>query len=326
MTIDWTASTPPVAVEPKPEPAKPPLPAPALVQRLKWDFRRTFPAPTPEALDAGILDDEDCEPENVRAIHEEHAREVLAALRDLDEALDARRLGLDPKTGKSPTTDAGQQRLRQLESEPARLEQWWTTLMETYEQGFGPEAADAFGKAIRAWHAGIEVTAPDQPLNAQIVESLAPVPAANEVRAEEPASQVDSDLPPQTARLRVVARLPVPTPLPSSVNAGIFGQDERDKPIQPGPHEVREITERHAEKLIDLLGGLRQIDDWLAAPVCSDPARLYHERDALLGRVQSAVASYAEDFGEQAARQLEAYARRQASLGDRSPDPQTRQR
>ena len=43
----------------------------------------------------------------------------------------------------------------------------------------------------------------------------------------------------------------------------------------------------------------------------TDKARLYRERDRLLGLVRSAVDAYAEDFGRRAAEQLQAYARGQ---------------
>lgn len=70
----------------------PPLPASPspLVQYLPWDFHSTFPQPTPEAINAGVISDEDAAPENLRGIHEEHAGEALAVLRDLDRVLDAR--------------------------------------------------------------------------------------------------------------------------------------------------------------------------------------------------------------------------------------------
>src|SRR5271169_4341781 len=54
----------------------------SLVQRLRWDFRESFPQPLPEAIEAGIISDEDAEPENLRAIHQEQARALLATLRD----------------------------------------------------------------------------------------------------------------------------------------------------------------------------------------------------------------------------------------------------
>lgn len=304
--IDWSASPPLAAVEQKRETPTQDRTgsAPALVQRLKWDFRTTFPSPTPEAIDAGIMSGEDCEPENVRALHAEHAAQLLKSLQDLDAVTDARRRGVDPNTDKAPTTQTGTERLRALDTEPARLEQWWRALIDTYEQGFGTEAADAFANAIRAWHAGIEVIAGDQRSSPP---AKAPAPAL--------AAKDSGTFAPQTPRTaRIAARLPAPKPLASSVNAGTFGRDESGKPIRPGAHEVREITLQHADRLIDLLDGLHQVESSLSSPVCSDRARLYHVRDTLLGRVNSAVVRYAEDFGQPAAEQLEAYARRQAAL------------
>ena len=75
--------------------------------------------------------------------------------------------------------------------------------------------------------------------------------------------------------------------VPSAVAAGHFGQEEDGRAVRPGPHEVRAITEQHAEKLIDLLSN----------------------RDE--ANFQNGLAKYAEDFGQRAADQLEAYARRQ---------------
>ena len=78
--------------------------------------------------------------------------------------MDARRRGVDPVTGKSPKSHAARERLRKLfDSEPARLERWFQNLMDTYESAFGPDAADAFDKAIRARHAGIQVVAGEMP-------------------------------------------------------------------------------------------------------------------------------------------------------------------
>jgi hypothetical protein len=98
----------------------------------------------------------------------------------------------------------------------------------------------------------------------------------------------------------IVARLPVPKPLPSAVTAGNFGRDENGKPIRPGAHEVREITEQHAENLIDLLDS-----------IASAPA---NSKNALLESFQTGIAAYADDFGQLAAAQLEAYVTRQAGL------------
>lgn len=102
------------------------------------------------------------------------------------------------------------------------------------------------------------------------------------------------------ARRHATGRLPLPRPLPHAVAAGVFGRDERGKPICPGRHEVRAITERHTEKLIDML------DAAAASPASS--------RAALLESFQKRIAAYAEDFGASAAAQLEGYVRRQSTL------------
>jgi hypothetical protein len=274
IEIEWNcpkASAAPMAEEVPSDADAVPTPLPAtLVQRLQWDFRNTFPQPTQEALDTCVLSDEDAEPENVRAIHEEHVREALFVLHSLDAVLDARRLGVDPTTGKTPSTHAGRERLRKLlETEPGRLQQWEQTLMGTYEEVFGPEAADAFGKAIRAWHAGIEVIAESGPGDLQSRETREAKPMERKAGASQ--------------RSRVSSRLPVPKPLRSSIAANIFGHDENGKPIRPAADEVREISESHAEKMIDM-----------------------NEQC-----LRAAVTKYAEDFGPHAAEQLERYVRRQ---------------
>jgi hypothetical protein len=44
----------------------------------------------------------------------------------------------------------------------------------------------------------------------------------------------------------------------------------------------------------------------------SDKARVYREKDLVEGQFKSALAMYAEDFGQEAPNQLEAYAGHQA--------------
>jgi hypothetical protein len=176
-------------------------------------------------------------------------------------------------------------------TEPARLERWFDNLLGVYQDAFGQEAAEAFGNAIRAWHAGVDVVAEPN------TKKTPPTPAAtrgNPVAAMRP-KRVQ-----RTEPRRVTARLPVPRPLPSAVAAGRFGQEENGRPVRPGAHEVREITERHAEKLIDLLDS-----------IASAPA---NGKDALRSQFDAGITAYAEDFGQHAADRLEAYARRQASL------------
>jgi len=277
LKIDWTnpgtvtttlvASEPAtVAAEPEPPPSRPATAKPskpALVQRLPWDFRKTFPRPTDEAIKAGIISEDDCNPDSIRSLHEEHARQALAALRALDTVLDARRGGVDPGTGKKPRSHAARERLRKyLDEEPGRLERSFTAMLGVYEDVFGSQAADAFTKATRAWYAGIEVVAD------------APLPTEESKQQHEP------------KRKRISSRLPVPRPLPSAVKAGTFGRDEHG-PVNPTADEVWEITQQHADKLIDSLASGEQ------------------------EQFRNGIASYSEDFGPKAASQLEACARRE---------------
>jgi hypothetical protein len=277
--------------------AAPDAPSP-LIQYLPWDFKMTFPRPTARAIKAGVIADEDTTPQAIRAIHGEHAREALRTLRDLDAVLNARRRGIDPGTGRPPQTQAGREELQQrLNKVAGRLEHAFAALMDTYGSAFGQAAQEAFTKAVRAWHGGIEVA------------SLRKTPPPSDSpAAKEPRTHAETSTKPQVRRNSrgVVARLPVPRPLPSAIAAGRFGQEENGKPIRPGAHEVRAITERHAEKLIDLLDS-----------IASAPA---DAKDAKLWQFMASIADYAEDFGQHAALQLEAYVRRQATL-----DPNSRQ-
>jgi hypothetical protein len=312
LTIDWSPQTDSAAVEtaevqthiPREPCTVPPATDPSLVQYLPWDFVATFPPPMQEAIDAGILSDEDAEPEHVRAMHEEHAREALFVLQDLDTLRDAKRRGVDPRNNKPPMLTEAKERLSGFfESEPARLGRWWQTLMDTYQEAFGPEAADAFSKALRARHAGIPVVADGSSPPAVTIEDdrNASSAASAEIQVSEQtgAETIEPEIPGRKAR-RVIARLPVPRPLPHAVAAGHFGSDEHG-PVRPGPQEIREITENHAERLTSLLA------DQLAAQRSSAEA----ESTRLSGEIRKATEKYAEDFGEHASEQLLAYARRQ---------------
>jgi hypothetical protein len=144
-----------------------------LVQVLPWDFRSSFPEPLEEAITTGKLHEEDAEPENVKSLHDEHARHALVILSDLDAVLDARRRGVDPSTDKAPRTEKQRERLEVLfREEPGRLEHAFSVLMDVYEEAFGGEATDAFRKAIRAWHAGIEVISEHPPCSLPLPQSV----------------------------------------------------------------------------------------------------------------------------------------------------------
>lgn len=204
--------------------------APALVLQLPWDFKSSFPQPTDEAIENGVLDEDDREPENLKSLHENYARQCLAILATLDKVLDARRRGVDPGTGGRPRTHAATERLRTfLTEEPSRLERTFDVLIGTYADGFGQEAADAFGKAVRAWHAGVAVV------------TEAPPDAGEQVV-----------LSPKKRKSIPSSRMPVPKPLATAVAAGVFGRDENGKPIRPNAEEVRAITTEQAERMIEM--------------------------------------------------------------------------
>jgi len=216
LLIEWPTK-PSQPTGPNSPPATSRLP---LIQRLKWDFQTTFPRPTDEAIENGKLDESDREPENLKSLHENYSAQCLATLAALDKVMDARRRRVDPATGKVPRTHSARERLRKyLAEEPGRLEHAFAVLIGTYEEGFGQEAAEAFRKAIIAWHAGVEVSA--------------------------------DHATPHTRRIRPV--LPVPKPLRSSVDTAVFGRDEHGKPIRPRADEVRAITETLAATLEEYL-------------------------------------------------------------------------
>jgi hypothetical protein len=219
-----------------------------LTQMLPWDFRTTFPEPLEEAIEAGKLHESDIEFENLRALHEEHARHALALLSDLDVVTDARRLGIDPATGAPPRNEKQKERLERLYTEePKRLEHAFEVLVDVYAEAFGDKAADAFRKAIRAWHAGVEV---------------------------------------------ISEQVPSPSPLPTAVEAGVFGVEEDGAVVRPGDEEVQEITVEVTDNLLGLPDGA--------------------ERKALL-------AKYAEDFGTEAAKELDRWTRLKSAVDEKEP-------
>jgi hypothetical protein len=281
---------------------------PAIVERLRWDFKETFPPPLPEALNAGILRDEDNQPEKIRALHDERARQLLATLRDLNFIGDARRRLFDPKTGEVASAPEEQEQLRKrLFGEAQRLELWWQTLIDTYAQAFGEEAADAFCKALRARNAGIEVIAEAQPYSlaaapdnrggdASASPAIAP-PAPVQATRGKPSAR-----PPVHPRT-VSARFPIPRPLRAAIAAGNFGRDENGV-VRPSAADVRTLTLLHSEKLIELLVSIAQAGQ--SAP----PWEIGRMKETF----RLGLAAYAEDFGLAAAQQLEAFCRRQAHL------------
>jgi hypothetical protein len=318
LHLDWQARTLQHQNQPLPagRPGQP-------VLQLRWDFRTRFPQPTDEALNHGMFQPEDTEPENLAALHSAHANRMLATLSDIEAAADAARLGVDPTTGKTPIGQDGRQRLEAARrTEPGRLQRWYENLLGAYRDLFGDEAADAFDKAVRAWHARIEVivdkglakthlSAPaHRPDCGQVV--VEPMPSAfSDSQVLPPATAEDSTMPllpaPRESRFsdRVIARLPVPRPLPEAVAAGDFGSGENGRAINPSPAEVREITVTHAEQLIELIGEAK--------------GAAFDQRQQLKEKYLSGIAAYASSFGPRAAAQLDAYVRREAGKAKITP-------
>jgi hypothetical protein len=233
LLIDWSSegtAKKPADVEEVKSPPPSRQEVPPLVQRLPWDFKTTFPEPLEEAIESGVADETDREPANLKSLHENYASQCLSVLAARDKVMDARRKGVDPGTGQKPRTQASRERLRKyLAEEPTRLDHTFDVLIDTYAEAFGLDAADAFEKAIVAWHAGIEVRS----------NQAAPPEEQPAVRRK-PRRSVPS------------SRLPVPRPLESAVSAGLFGEDENGKPIRPKADEVRGITEQHAERMMEM--------------------------------------------------------------------------
>lgn len=239
----------PTAATPEPiESSKLTMPATTgLVQVLPWDFRGTFPQPLQEAIAAGKLHEDDLVPENLKSLHDEHANHALTILSDFDAVEHARRSGVDPRTGRLPGTEQQREALQKLfDEEPKRLQHAFDLLIDVYEEAFGAAAADAFRKAIRARHAGVEVM------------------------AEFP---------------------PTPQPIADAVASGVFGEEEDGTLVNPDANEVAEIMESVTHALANMPEG--------------------PERTALLSKC-------AEDFGSQAADELERWSRLKTQADDAS--------
>jgi len=271
LFFDWTQSglpAAPLSAAKVPEAQKTP-PSP-------FNFKERFPPPRAEAIGAGVFGTEECPDEQaVRAIHEEHAKELLAVLLDLDALDSASVQGVDPRTGTKPRTDAGREKLQRFfRTEPVRLDEHFRSLMDVYADGFGQEAAAHFEAFIRATHESRDFE----------TEPLSHSP------------------------------MPVPVPLPEAVEKGNFGMADEQTPVDPLPEEVFSLTEHHGERIVDLLEELKTIDEQLGAAAGEERQRLIAQKDKALCAYQGALALYAEDFGDAATRQLDAWARSQLGV------------
>jgi hypothetical protein len=180
--------------------------------------------PLEEAIDAGKIDPSDAEPENLATIHDEHAREALALLSDIDAISDAKVHGVDPKTGKKPRTEKQRKALERLFAEkPTALHHAFDVLMDVYAEVFGDEAGLAFRQALTCWHAGVEVISQTENAKPSVI---------------------------RTPMLSGEDGLPVSRPVSRAIDEGCFGTDiESGTTIDPGDEEVIAITESFAAKL-----------------------------------------------------------------------------
>jgi hypothetical protein len=114
-----------------------------------------MPKPLPQAVEHGVFGvttEGAIEPdeEEVRAMTEEHGRELVALLADIQAVEDARRTGEDPRTGKQPRTPEAEEKLRQfLEQEEPRFKSAYAAALDAYARGFGHEAATALDAWVR---------------------------------------------------------------------------------------------------------------------------------------------------------------------------------
>ncbi|QDV90755.1 hypothetical protein RAS2_18380 [Phycisphaerae bacterium RAS2] len=148
-----------------PQPTTPEMPAPEHVQ-LEPDPKLEqlqapdwsavpCPKPLPEAVAEGVFGtttEGPIEPddEEIRGMTEEHGRELVAILADIQAVQDARRTGEDPRTGKQPRMPEAEIKLREfLDQEEPRLRSAYAAALEAYARGFGPQATAALDSWTR---------------------------------------------------------------------------------------------------------------------------------------------------------------------------------
>lgn len=128
--------------------------------------------------------------------------------------------------------------------------------------------------------------------------------------------------------------LPIPAPLPTAIEAGVFGLD-LDGPIVPDREQIEALTCEHANEMIILLADSQVLED--AIRLEYDPAtgrtpstpeakqsllaKLDNEWKRLLQAYDDAVGSYADGFGDSAAKALDEWVRRTVADGDQKKEP-----
>lgn len=103
--------------------------------------------PLPRAIEQGVFGttiEGPMEPddEEVRGLTEEHARELMVLLADLQAVEDALRTGEDPRTAKKPKTPEAEAKLREfLGREAPRLASAYASALTAYGDAFGSDSA-----------------------------------------------------------------------------------------------------------------------------------------------------------------------------------------
>lgn len=130
-------------------PENPPDPTPLTDLRAPPANDLPLAKPLPQAVEQGVFGTTtegpiDPDEEEVRALTDEHGRELVAILADLQSVEDASRTGEDPRTGKPPRTPEAEAKLREfLEQEGPRLKSAYAAALDAYARGFGEAAAAA---------------------------------------------------------------------------------------------------------------------------------------------------------------------------------------
>ena len=83
------------------------------------------------------------------------------------------------------------------------------------------------------------------------------------------------------------------------------------KKVNPSAAEVRATTGQHAEMIIDLMDGHREIERQLVGHR-TDQSKVGAERARLKDQIRTGIEKFDPSFGKEAGKRLKAYCRRQS--------------
>lgn len=116
-----------------------------------------IPQPRPEAVEFGVFGHEEGGPirpdrDQIIAIVEEQALELLNVLLDLETVKDGLENGIDPRTGKMPRTEAQRAKLQEhLQSSERKLKASHEDILAVYADAFGEENARLLDEQVQLW-------------------------------------------------------------------------------------------------------------------------------------------------------------------------------